>query len=107
MVSNKALLKKIKNTLVSKYGILIKDTIMFGSRVKGNFSADSDYDILIVLNSEKDWRFENELINTLNDICIEFQILLDVHIISQNELDNSIRGKQPVVVNALNNGIYG
>ncbi len=105
MVSNKVLLKKIKNTLVSKYGTVIKEVIMFGSRVMGNFYKDSDYDILIVLNVEKDWRFENDLINTLTDVCIEFQILLDIHIISQFELDNSIRGKQPVVVNALNNGL--
>jgi predicted nucleotidyltransferase len=106
MISNKTILKNIKKELVNRYGALIKDVIMFGSRVKGHFTIDSDYDILIVINSDRDWKFENEIITILTDICIEYQVLLDIHIISQSELDNSIRGKQPVMINALNNGLY-
>jgi uncharacterized protein len=106
MISNKAILKKIKKDLVDRYGSLIKDVIMFGSRVKGHYTIDSDYDILIVINSDKDWKFENEIINILNEICVEHQVLLDIHMISQSELENSIRGKQPVMINAINNGVY-
>ena len=49
MASNEMILKDIKRTLVARFGILIKDVIMFGSRVKGNYSIDSDYDILVIL----------------------------------------------------------
>jgi len=49
--------------------------------------------------------FVYEKIFDYNDIDLKYNILLDVHLISVREL-NTIRGKQPVYINALKYGIY-
>lgn len=39
------------------------------------------------------------------DVDIAYDILIDVHLLSMDEL-NTKRGRQPIFVNALKNGIY-
>jgi len=39
------------------------------------------------------------------DIDLKYDIVIDVHILSTNELE-SLRGKQPIFINALRTGLY-
>jgi hypothetical protein len=56
---------------------------------------------------EKDYKRndENIILDLCYDIDLKYDIIINVHLISQTEI-NSLRGKQPLYVNALNNGIY-
>jgi hypothetical protein len=66
--------------------------------------ANSDYDILIVLKHKPDWVPEREISDICYEIDLKYNIITDTLIISEPELKN-LRGKQPVFVNALENGL--
>ncbi len=87
------------------YGTSIKDVILFGSQAWGNAKEYADYDILIVLKKHYSGKDENEIYDLCFDIDLEYNILIDAHLISEQEIA-SLRGKQPMFVNALKSGIY-
>jgi predicted nucleotidyltransferase len=105
MTDNREILTDLKNHLVSNYGKVIRDVILFGSHAHGDSKDYSDYDILIVLDKEYSAKDENKILDLCYDIDLKYNILLDVHLISKNEM-TSIRGRQPIFINALKSGIY-
>ncbi len=48
---------------------------------------------------------ENKILDLCYDINIKHDIVLDVHILSKNEI-SSLRGKQPIYINAFKSGLY-
>ena len=99
------ILTNLKIKLKKQFGDKIKDVILFGSHASGRADEYSDYDILIILNSDYDTKFEDKISDICYDIDLEYNILTDTHILSKNEL-NTLRGRQPVFTNAMKNGIY-
>lgn len=99
------ILSDLKNHLIHHYGDSVKDVVLFGSQASGESNKFSDYDVLIILNEDYTGKDENKILDLCYDIDLKYDILLDVHIISNHEL-NTIRGKQPIYVNALKSGIY-
>ncbi len=102
---NKIIVTTLKEHLVENYGNSVEDVILFGSRAHGNSFPFSDYDVLIVLKNNYSGKDENRILNLCYDIDLKFNILLDVHIISNKEL-NTTRGKQAIFVNAIKSGIH-
>lgn len=45
-------LKKIKDKLYNRFGDSIEYVYAFGSRVRGDFTVDSDFDVLIVVKNK-------------------------------------------------------
>lgn len=106
MIYNKnIILSDLKNVLSLKFKDNLKDLVLFGSHLSGHANQDSDYDILIVLKQKPDWNTEKEISDLCYEIDLKYGIITDTHILGENEL-NSLRGKQPIFVNALENGIY-
>lgn len=56
------------------------------------------------MNKNYDNKYEERIIDLCYDIDLKYDVLIDPHILSTTEL-HSIRGKQPIFVNAINNGI--
>ena len=104
-VKGKIILSELKKHLIDNYGDSVKDVILFGSQMRGDSMAFSDYDVLIILNSDYSGKDENKILDLCYDIDLKHDILLDVHILSNKEL-NTIRGKQPIFTNAIKSGIY-
>ncbi len=100
----KLIAKELKKLLLSHFGTIIENVILFGSRAKRKTDNNSDYDILVILNKDYDWKFEKEIQDICWEIDYKYEILTDVKIISIDEL-NQIRGKQPYILNALNEGM--
>lgn len=105
MTSKEKIVTDLKDHLVRNFGNSIRDVILFGSQAKGNADEYSDYDVIIVVESDYTGKDENAILDLCYDIDLKYNILLDVHIKSKKEL-NSIRGRQPVYLNALKSGIY-
>ena len=99
-----AALQELKSLLVKKYPEQIDQLILFGSQAEGTAREYSDYDLLLILNTPYDWRFENGIYDTCSDINVKYDIITDVKIISRQELQ-TLRGKQPYIQHALHNGI--
>jgi len=100
------ILKKLKKLLRHRFENDIKDVILFGSQAAGTAHRDSDYDILIVLSRNYDRQFRDGVTDIVYDLELEHDILTDTHLISLGELKHSLRGAQPVFVNAVRHGVY-
>jgi len=105
MIDKHKILTDLKIHLRQNYGDSIKDVILFGSQARGDSNKDSDYDILVILKQDYTYQDERKIINLCYDIDLKYDIIIDVHILSTKEL-KSLRGKQPIFINALRNGIY-
>lgn len=103
-LSNTKILNELKQLLDRNFPNIINKIILFGSQIKKNAKKDSDYDILIILKSDYDWKFENKIQDTCWEIDYKYDILTDVKIISHSEL-NKLRGKQGYILAALHEGI--
>ncbi len=75
--NRKTILNAIKTCLNTQLGDELKYVILFGSRAWGKAKTYSDY-----------------------DICTQPLV------ISEDEINNSLRGSQPIIQKALQKGIY-
>jgi len=98
------ILQDLKKELTNSFGSNLVNIFLFGSQAKNTETLDSDYDILILLKTKKDWRIKDQIIDICYDIDLKHDILIDPHILSEEEL-TTIRGKQPIFINAMLNGI--
>jgi predicted nucleotidyltransferase len=101
------LLRELKGLLQDHFHDDINDVILFGSRATGSAREDSDYDVLIILNKDNyDWKYRDQICHLIYDLEIEYDMLIDMHIISTYELAHTLRGAQPLFINALKQGIH-
>ncbi|MFP4527757.1 MAG: nucleotidyltransferase domain-containing protein [Candidatus Kapaibacterium sp.] len=105
MNRNYQILANLKNYLRRNFGKCVADVILFGSRARNDSDEFSDYDVLIILDSNYSTSDENRILDLCYDIDLKYDILLDVHILSVSEID-SLRGRQPIFQNAIKYGIY-
>ena len=104
-ISNKIVLNDLSNLLKSKFSDDLKDVVLFGSQLSENANKDSDFDFLIILKQKADWKTEREISDLCYEIDLKYNIITDTHIMSESEL-TTLRGKQPIFVNALSNGLH-
>jgi len=104
-IDKKVVLKDLNNLLRVRFGDDLRDVVLFGSQANGTAHKDSDYDFLIVLKEKVDWKIEREISDLCYEIDLKYDIITDIHILSEGEL-STIRGRQPIFVNALANGLY-
>jgi predicted nucleotidyltransferase len=100
------ILREVKNTLIRKFKNDIHKVILFGSQVAGEPNEYSDYDILVILNKKYDYKYENQVLDSVLEVVLKFNVLIDIHIISRDEL-LSLRGSQAIYQKALEIGIPG
>ncbi len=99
------ILKELKKHLQIYSGLGIKDIILFGSQLMTQENSDSDFDLLIILDKDYNWKDENRILDLCYDIDLKYNILIDAHIISEKEI-NSKRGRQSIFINAVKSGVY-
>lgn len=100
------IITELKRVLVSQFGDNIIDVILFGSQASGKSNEDSDYDILILVANDYNWKYQNLLFDKAFDVGLKYQVLFDLHLLSVNEKNNLLRGKEPIFINAMEKGIY-
>ena len=105
-----SLLKDLKNILTRIYGNNLKNIILYGSYARGDNDAESDIDIMILvdLDSEEQREYRNFLVKEITDLSIDCGIVISV--IDINYKDFYIRPSYvPFYKNVLSEGIelYG
>ncbi|MGA9292948.1 MAG: nucleotidyltransferase domain-containing protein [Ignavibacteriaceae bacterium] len=103
-MENLILITEIKQKIQSEFPGLIEKVILFGSQVKGNATENSDYDILIIIKKDYEWKLKTQILDFLYDFNLKYDILIDVKLISLNEL-KTIKGYQPFILEAFEHGI--
>lgn len=95
----------MSNLLRARFADNLKDVVLFGSQANGTAHKDSDYYFLIVLKQKVDWKTEREISDLCYEIDSKYNIISVTHIIREGEF-STLRGKQPIFVNALANGLH-
>jgi predicted nucleotidyltransferase len=98
-------LKDLSTLLKSRFADDLTDIVLFGSQADGHAHKNSDFDILIILKQKADWKIEREISDLCYEVDLKYNIIIDSHIIGEPEL-NTLRGKQPIFVNAIANGLH-
>ena len=63
------ILVRLKQELVTLYGPRLKQVLLYGSRARGDFREDSDYDVMVVLEGPlDDWKELHRLAELSHDI---------------------------------------
>lgn len=104
-IDKKKILEDLNFLLKSRFADDLKDIVLFGSQVNGQSHNDSDFDILIILTKKADWKIEREISDLCYEVDLKYNIITDTHVIGEPEL-NTLRGKQPIFVNAIAKGLY-
>jgi uncharacterized protein len=61
------ILARLKRELVALYGPRLKQALLYGSRARGDFQPDSDYDVLVVLEGPLDYWTELQRLADLSN----------------------------------------
>jgi len=103
--NQKEILKDFSQLLRLRFSDDLKDLVLFGSQTTGKAKKDSDYDFLVILKQKVDWQTEREISDLSYEIELKYNIVTDTHILAESEL-SSLRGKQPIFVNAIAKGLH-
>lgn len=99
----KKLLEKLKSGLKQMYGERFQETYLFGSYARGDYDADSDIDILIVLSDFKKYGAElNRTSELIGNLSLEYGTTISVVFTRQREWQMD---KLPLLLNIHAEGI--
>jgi predicted nucleotidyltransferase len=71
--------------LQERFGDLVQSAWLFGSKARGDSAADSDIDVLVVVDSE-DWRIHKQVRYIAADICLMYDLNLSPRVWSDSHL---------------------
>jgi predicted nucleotidyltransferase len=86
-VRMKEKIKKIINQVFEEKGIKVERIILFGSRARGDFRENSDWDLLIIVSNELDLKDKRRISKEIRIKLAEIFIPCDVLIKSASEIE--------------------
>jgi predicted nucleotidyltransferase len=99
----KTLLAEIKVGLLKLYGQRLKAVILFGSYARGDYNQNSDFDVMIVLDTYE--RYWDELVRSAeltSDLSLKYNVTISRTIMKEPQWK---KGDLPVLVNVRAEGI--
>jgi predicted nucleotidyltransferase len=75
----------------------------YGSRVRGKFLPDSDYDLIFVFEREITWQFKEKIRHIIYEFEDKYDIFIDSKIVSSKEIDMN---RMPLIQNVKKEGIF-
>jgi len=103
-VDNKTIKEQIMKSL-DEMGISFESIILFGSRARGDYNEDSDYDILIVTEETFPFKEKIRISEAVRDQVVKLHIPSDIIIRSHEEVDYFRDKINSVVGEAVQEGI--
>ncbi len=79
-------------------------TILFGSKARGDSHPDSDIDILLVVDVD-DWRLRHEISDVASDVSLEFSVLIGPRVIGKAGWEEMARERFSLYENVAREGI--
>jgi predicted nucleotidyltransferase len=70
---------KLKTLLIQKLGSSLKSVLLYGSKARGDYSNDSDIDILVVADTVTP-NTKDVIRDTVLDVQLEYSLPISVHI---------------------------
>jgi len=101
-------LKKAKETIekeVENFGLKLEKILLFGSRAKGNYKKDSDWDFLIVVNKDLSGREKRKLSANIRLKLIFQNMPSDVIIVSNKTFNERKKDVGHIIYYSIKDGI--
>lgn len=100
------LLKKIYRSVEAIIGEPLKDVFLYGSYARGDYDAESDIDIALIINAErqKTSRYRKELVDLMSDLSLQNDIVICITCIPQSEFEE-YKEILPYYKNISNEGV--
>ncbi len=74
MMDRKQVLQNVKERLQEVYGDRLRGVVLYGSEARGEADADSDVDMLVLIDGPGDWWSEaRKIIDALYDLVLEIE----------------------------------
>ncbi len=85
------ILEQVKNASIQLYGDWLNKIILYGSYARGDYTDESDIDIMIVLNCEPDEikKLRSPTAEMTSDISLEKEVLLSVLLRDKKHYENN------------------
>ena len=96
--------KEFVSTIRKNLKDQLLETKIFGSKVRGDYSQDSDIDILIVLKERSKYLVDS-LYEMLFNIELEYDSKISLTIFSQAEYQHNINAHTPFIKSLANDGV--
>jgi len=96
---------ELKKRLQDQYPGRLARCVLFGSRARGDHAPDSDIDVLVTLRGPVDWKTEFAILDIAYEIDLQFDVITDIQIFSEEELQNTILGAMPLIENVEKDGV--
>ena len=82
----------------------VKQMSLFGSKARGDSNADSDIDILLIVDKE-DWHFRHAISNVAADVSLAHDVLIEPRVIGQARWDEMRRHRFALYENVQAEGV--
>ena len=66
----------------SAHDVQIRQAMLFGSKARGEATAESDIDVILIVADET-WQLRDEICNISADVSLKHDVLLDVRVIGE------------------------
>ncbi len=82
----------------------VLQTVLFGSKARGDSSHESDIDILIIVDHD-DWRFSHTISNLAADVSLKYDVLIGPRVIGQERWERMKEHRFSLYRNIVAEGI--
>ena len=90
--------------LYTQYPGRILETVLFGSVARGDFTADSDIDVLIIAN-QVNGNFKWDVWGIGARVSLEFDVIFNLRVYSRARWDSLRLNKRPLYLNIEQDGV--
>ena len=99
----KELLEEFKMEIEKLYGDRLKQIILYGSHARGDFTEESDIDLLIVLKGKVVPGKEiDRMIDIITEINLKYGVLISVYPVSEKDYEEV---NSPLLINVRREGV--
>lgn len=102
--TEKKALKEFVNELHKRFGDLILETKLFGSKARGENEEFSDIDVFVLVKNF-DWDLRFKISEIANDISLKYDVLISDIVFSSDEMNNKVIRATPFIQNIEREGI--
>jgi uncharacterized protein len=87
MQTQKEILNKIKSQVLAV--VPDANVYLFGSRARGDYNSESDWDILVKTKDKPDYRLKDKIRNSVFAVTLDTSDFINTVIVSDSDWDNS------------------
>lgn len=63
----------------------IKTILLYGSKAKGNSTAESDMDLLVLTGRKLNWKERNSMTDAIYDIQLKYDVVISLLVVPEDE----------------------